>query len=117
MTKEKEIQKYMEKLGINKEEATQLWEDDHDGYESPEMKEMERKARQVKRYEKGDTPRKKSTRERKVDVEKKRLLNDCRVLIEGLGGVITKKNNEADFSFDFNDYHYTLKLIRHRDPK
>ena len=115
--KEKEIQKYMEKLGISKEEAEQLWKDDHEDFESPEMKEMKRKAKKINRREKSDAPRKKSVKERKVDEEKKRLLTNCRILVEGMGGVVTKTNNEADFSFDFNDYHYTMKLIRHRDPK
>ena len=30
--KEKEIRKYMEKLGISYEEAEQLWEDDQEDY-------------------------------------------------------------------------------------
>ena len=42
---------------------------------------------------------------------------DCKTLIEGLGGVVTKVNNEADFSFDYGTSHFTLKIIRHRDPK
>ena len=43
------IKNYMEKLGISKEEAVQLWEDDHEDFESPEMKEMGRKAKQISR--------------------------------------------------------------------
>ena len=111
------IKNYMEKLGISKEEAEQLWKDDHEDFESPEMKEMGRKAKQISRREKSDTPRKKSSRERKVDTEKKRILSNCKILVEGMGGIVTKVTNETDFSFDFNDYHYTLKIIRHRDPK
>lgn len=115
--KEKEIQKYMEKLGISKEEAEQLWKDDHEDFESPEMKEMGLKAKQISRREKSDAPRKKTSKERKVDTEKKRFLMDCKVLLEGLGCVVTKVNNEADFSFDYGTSHFTLKIIRHRDPK
>ena len=40
MTKEQEILNYMKKLDISREEAEQLWEDDHEGYESPEMVEI-----------------------------------------------------------------------------
>lgn len=115
--KEKEIQKYMSALGISREEAEQLWQDDHDDVVTPEMKEMERKAKQIKRYEKSDAPRKKTTKERKVDTDKKELLS---LLIEGL----TKKyprmvqvKNEAEFSFTFNENSYTVKLIKHRAPK
>ena len=113
----KEIETYMKKLGISREEAEQLWKDDHEDYVSPEMAEMERKAKAIKRYEKSSTPRKKTSRERKADKEKGRFLMDCKVLLEGLGCVVTKVNNEADFSFDYGTSHFTLKIIRHRDPK
>ena len=42
--------------------------------EALEMAKMEMKSKKLTRYEKSDTPRKKSTRERKVDHEKKRIL-------------------------------------------
>lgn len=117
MTKEEEIKVYMEKLGLSREEAEQLWKDDHSSYETPEMKQMEQKSKKLNRREKSTTPKKRNSRERKVDTEKKRILSNCKVLIEGMGGIVTKVTNETDFSFDFNDYHYTLKIIRHRAPK
>ena len=115
--KEKEIQKYMEKLGISREEAEQLWKDDHEDFESPEMKEMGLKAKKINRREKSDAPRKKSVKERKVDEEKKALLDCYRIVTEGHGAVVTEIKNETEFSFTLNDYHYTVKIIRHRAPK
>ena len=116
--KEKEIQKYMEKLDISREEAEQLWKDDHEGYESEEMKEMERKSKQIKRYEKSETIKKRTPKERKIDEEKKYLLNCYRILTEGLEGTtITAVKNEAEFSFTLNGNSYTIKLIKHRAPK
>lgn len=116
--KEKEIQNYMEKLGISREEAEQLWEDDHDDYVSPEMAEMEKKAKQLKRYTKGETPKKRTPKERKIDEEKKHLLDCYRILTEGLEGtIITAVKNEAEISFTLNENSYTLKLIKHRAPK
>lgn len=115
MTREETIQSYMEKLEISREEAEQLWKDDHDEVITPEMEEMEKKAKQIRRYEKSDAPKK--LRERKVDTEKKNILSCCKVLIEGLGGIVSKVNNEADFSFTFNGNFYTLKLVKHRAPK
>lgn len=111
--KEKEILTYMEKLGISREEAEQLWEDDHEDYVSPEMAEMERKAKQIKRYEKADAPRKKSTKERKVDNDKKYLLE---LLISAINeqNCIDSVKNEAEFSFTFNENSYTVKLVKHR---
>lgn len=85
--------------------------------EAEEMAEMEMKANGIRRYEKSDKPRKKSTRERKVDEEKKRLLFDAKTLIEGLGGNITNVKNEAEFSFTFNGNDYTFKLVKHRKKK
>lgn len=118
MTKEQEIQKYMEKLDISKEEATQLWEDDHEDYVSPEMAEMEKKAKQLKRYTKGEVSKKRTPKERKVDEEKKHLLDCYRILTEGLEGTaITAVKNEAEFSFTLNGNSYTVKLIKHRAPK
>ena len=118
MTKEQEIQKYMEKLDISREEAEQLWEDDHEGYESPEMAEMEKKAKQLKRYEKSGVAKKRTPKERKVDEEKKHLLACYRALTEGLEGTtITAVKNEAEFSFTLNGNSYTVKLIKHRAPK
>lgn len=117
MTKEQEIQKYMKKLDISRAEAEQLWQDDHDEVVTAEMAEMEKKAKQIKRYEKSDKKRKASTRERKVDEEKGRLIRDYKTLTEGLGGEITSIKNEAEFSFLFNGNSYTVKLIKHRPKK
>ena len=112
------IKNYMEKLGISKEEAVQLWKDDHEDYESPEMKEMGRKAKKMGHREKSDTPRKKTSRERKVDEEKKHLIACYRVFMMGYeGATVTAVKNEAEISFTLNGNSYTLKLIKHRAPK
>ena len=118
MTKEQEIQKYMEKLEISKEEAEQLWKDDHEDYVSPEMAKMEKKSKQMKRYTKGEVTKKRTPKERKVDEEKKHILDCYRVLTEGLKGTtITAVKNEAEFSFTLNENSYTVKLIKHRASK
>lgn len=117
MTKAEEIKMYMEKLDISKEEATQLWEDDHSDEVLPEVAEMEKKAKQIKRYEKSDNKRKTSTKERKIDAEKKFFLECFRVFVEGTGGTITAKKNEAEFSFVYGENNYTVKLIKHRPTK
>lgn len=115
--KEKEIQKYMEKLGISREEAEQLWKDDHEDFESPEMKEMGRKAKQIGRREKSDTPRKKVVRERKVDEDKKEIIQILDDALCCLVDNVYEVRNESEIRFEYNDYHYSVKLIRHRAPK
>jgi predicted ATP-grasp superfamily ATP-dependent carboligase len=112
-----EIEKNMKVLEISKKEAIEMWLDDNDYTENEVVEELTAKAKTVKRYEKADKPRKATTKERKVDEEKKRLLDLCRVPIEGAGGIVTNVKNEAEFSFTFGDNCYTVKLVKHRPPK
>lgn len=112
-----EIEKSMKALDISKKEAIEMWLDDNDYTENEVVEELTAKAKSVKRYEKADKPRKATTKERKVDEEKKRLLDLCRVPIEGAGGIVTNVKNEAEFSFTFGDNCYTVKLVKHRPPK
>ena len=114
--KEKEIKKYMDKLGISYEEAEQLWEDDQEDYIGEEGEQMTEKAKALKRYEKADTKRKKLTRERKVDTVKKYLLD---LIVEGLKGSVeyVEYQNEVSISFKYGEDNYSVKLTRHRPPK
>ena len=118
LTKEQEILKNMQLLKISREEAEQLWEDDHSDEVLPEVAEMEKKARKIKNYvSSAEKHKKKGTKERKVDEEKKRILNDVRVLVEGLQATNVTLKNEAELSFTLNENDYTFKLIKHRKPK
>ena len=68
---------------------------------------------QKRRYVKSDKPRKKAERVRKVDEEKK-------VILEKLMSVVDVKKtvkNEAEFSFNLNGTDYTVKLVKHRPKK
>lgn len=112
-----ELAENMKALGISKEEAIDMWLFDNDYEDNEEVDEMTVKAKAVKRYEKGDAPRKAVKKERKVDEEKKELLNLCRIPIEGAGGNVTNIKNEAEFSFTFGNNSYTIKLVKHRPPK
>ena len=112
-----ELAENMKALGISKEEAIDMWLFDNDYEDNEEVEEMTVKAKAVKRYEKRDAPRKTVKKERKVDEEKKELLNLCRIPIEGAGGHVTNIKNEAEFSFTFGNNSYTIKLVKHRPPK
>lgn len=112
-----ELKNNMTSLGITKEEAIEMWLDDNDYTTNEEAEEMTKKAKAVKRYEQSGKPRAKAQKERKVDEEKKRLLNLCRIPIEGAGGVVTEVKNEAEFSFTMGANKYTVKLVKHRPPK
>lgn len=116
--KEKEICKNMKILQISREEAEQLFEDDHSDEILPEVAEMEKKAKQLKRhYETADKKeRKASTRERKVDKEKKFLLAEIEKVI---GKIATIQNikTETEISFLYKNSEYSIKLTKHRKKK
>jgi len=111
-----EIEKNMKILDISKEEAIEMWLDDNDYTENEEVEELTAKAKSVKRYEKADKPRKERKVERKVDEEKKHLIN---ILVTSLNGEVSNISvkNEAEFSFICNENSYTVKLVKHRPPK
>lgn len=109
MDKEKLIAKIMKECEQDGEPVTKE--------EAEEMAEMEIKANADRHYEKSDKPRKASTKERKVDETKKRLLADCKVLLEGLGANILVIKTETEITFSFDNDEYSLKLIKHRKAK
>lgn len=84
--------------------------------EALEMAKMELGAKEIKRYEKSDTPKKKKTRERKVDPAKKMLLGLIEIELRDIV-TNTKMKNEAEMSFTFDGDNYTVKLIKHRKEK
>ena len=128
--KEKEIQNYIEKLGISREEAEQLWEDDHDDYVSPEMAEMEKKAKQLKRYTKGETPKKRTPKKKEEDPIKREIIstvanNLSRCVFDTLKDpecfnephLIHVRNPERYIDFKIGEDSYTITLTKHRAPK
>lgn len=117
MTKQEQIEKYMKSLGISKEEAEQLWEDDQEDFIGEEGEEMTKKAKEIKRYEKADKPKgERKPKERKVDLDKKKLLELCEKALEDYVFDLTVKT-ETEISFEFQNENYTLKLTKHRKPK
>lgn len=111
-----EIQHNMKALGISEKEAIDMWLDDNDYTENEVVEELTKKAKTVKRYEQADKPRKKVAKERKVDEEKKNLIN---ILVTALGNEVNNISvkNEAEISFICNENSYTIKLVKHRPPK
>lgn len=111
-----DIEKYVKKLDISKEEAIEMWLDDNDYTENEVVEQLTEKAKSVRRYEKSDKARKPSTKERKVDAEKGYLLS---ILMEAIKNedCIDSVKNEAEFSFRHGENSYTVKLVKHRPPK
>lgn len=115
--KEKEIRKHMEKLGLTRVQAEQLWLEDNSNEVLPEVAEMERKVKECgRRYEKSDSARKTSTRERKVDQEKKEIIEMMAAVLSQHYCIDTIKT-ETEILFSDGDVRYTLKLTRHRNKE
>ena len=113
-----ELEKSIKLFNLSKEEAIQLWLDDNDYTTNEVVEELSEKAKKnIKRYEQSDKKRKPSTKERKVDEEKKKFLEGFRIFVEGCGGRLTNKKNEAEFSFTYDENDYTVKLVKHRAKK
>lgn len=112
-----DIEKIQKNNGVSYNEAVYAWLVDEEYIDDETVDELSEKAKQnIKRYEKSDKERKKSTRERKVDENKAYLLQ---ILMNAIKNEysITGVKNEAEFAFSMGEDNYTVKLIKHRPPK
>lgn len=122
MTKEQEIQKHMQVLGLTREQAEQLWEDDNSDFVSEEMAEMERKAKANRRYEQSDKPRAKAKREPKIDQEKVNIIDfiwGCMLNNTHIMELddIEVSNPQREITFRVGENEYSLVLTKHRPKK
>jgi hypothetical protein len=129
MSKEDEIKKYMEKLQISRDEAEQLYYDDHSDEVLPEVAEMEKKAKSMgRRYENDKTAdRKKTSKPKKEDAEKRRLIElfnytllEPTIVDSELPFVISDvsiKNLEREILFTVGENEYSITLTKHRKSK
>lgn len=122
--KEKEIKNFMDKLQISKEEAEQLWLDDHNDAISAEAEEMERKAKQNgRRYETDKSKKREVHREKKIDPVKvsvirylKNCLRHCTDTDLDIVSVAII-NEQREIMFMIGDSNYSITLTKHRDKK
>ena len=122
MTKEQEIQKHMQVLGLTREQAEQLWEDDNSDYVSEEMAEIERKAKANRRYEQSDKPRAKAKREPKIDQEKVNIIDfiwGCMLNNTHIMQLddVEVSNPQREITFRVGENEYSLVLTKHRPKK
>lgn len=119
---EKQAKGHMKKLGLSYDEAKQLVIDDkrmNDGEDlyplTSEQEAVSKSARSVTDAPKVYTFGKKS---KKVDDEKKKIIDAIIENIKNLGGVVTEIiNDEREFKFTFNDTGYKIVLSKPRVPK
>ncbi len=124
MSKEEQIQKYMVSLGLSREDAEQLWEDDQADFIGEEGEEMTQKAKQIRRYEQAEKPREKTQRKQKIDEEKVAILS---WILDGLMNrhrlveeddwdfeEVNLVNPQKEITFKVGENEYSISLIKHR---
>ena len=119
---EKRIASLMKNLGCTREEAIAvIMEDDEIDHMTSKEVNADLTAEQKKAVKSATKTGTRKTgtikRERKVDEIKKRLINNYRVLLEGMGATVEPLTTEAEMHFTFEGESYTVKLIKHRKGK
>lgn len=117
---EKEIEKQMKANKCTREEALEIltwdYEIDHGNTENGALtKEQKALVRKITKADKDPTVKRSVKRERKVNENKK-------VLIEKIASALTETENlsvktETEISFTYNGKQYTVKLTEHREKK
>lgn len=113
MTREEQILDFMKKLEISRKEAEQLLEDDENDFIGEDGEKMSQKAKENRRYEKSDEPKVKKPREKKIDEDKKKIIEILQKALTDNGYNATIVN--VDKAIDFGCY--TVNLVKHRPPK
>lgn len=127
MTKEQQIQQYMKSLGISKEEAEQLYEDDKADFIGEKGEQMTQKAKEVRRYEQSEKKKARKPKEKKIDQEKIRLielLNYCLMNPQYIDDElpfsiesVSVVNNQKEIMFNVGENEYSVTLTKHRIKK
>lgn len=114
-----QVKNLMQTLNISEAEALEIIEEDKEIdrgaklHELPEdLKAGAKKARRADRKKPAEIHR-----ERKVDETKKRLLDYCRIPLEGAGAKVLEMKTETEILFSYGEDTYTLKLTKHRPAK
>lgn len=127
MDKEKIIKDYMKKLGISREEAEQLYEDDLEDFIGEEGEAMTEKAKAIKIRGDSEEKKKKTTRQPKIDELKVSILeyiadrmqsrHCCVEEDEWDFDEILIKNPQKEITFMVDNCEYSLTLTKHRPKK
>lgn len=113
-----EIDKLMDALDISLAEACETWLADNDKVENEEQNALDKTAKGKRRYEKSGDARKKSTKERKVDENKRFLLEIMQKALENETNAVNfTVKTETELSFAYENEQYTVKLTKHRPKK
>lgn len=118
-----ELESIQKGLQVTKEEAIQIYLEDNEYLENTEQVALDKKAKDNKitatiHKAQSGKERKKTTRERKPDIEKEQIIKDLKEFLteKGMKKVeITNKSKIIEFNIGEN--HYKLDLIKTRAKK
>lgn len=119
---EARIEKLMSTLNCSRDEAIEIIKEDEE-IDGMSMKEVnadltEEQKKAVKAATKTGTKKRTAVkRERKIDPVKKQLINNVRILLEGMKANVEPLTNETDLHFTYEGASYSIKLTKHRPPK
>ena len=105
--KQAKLTKLMQTLNISKKEAEEIIQEDEEIDHGAKLHEL---PEELKSPVKGN-------RERKVDEEKKFLLELLQAPLQSAGAIALEMKTETEVSFTYGENRYTLKLTKHRPPK
>lgn len=127
MDKEKIIKDYMKKLGISREEAEQLYEDDLEDFIGEEGEAMTEKAKAIKIRGDSEEKKKKTTRQPKIDELKVSILEYIADRMQSRHCCVEEdewdfdeifiKNPQKEITFMVDNCEYSLTLTKHRPKK
>lgn len=127
MNKEKIIKDYMKKLGISREEAEQLYEDDLEDFIGEEGEAMTEKAKAIKIRGDSEEKKKKTTRQPKIDELKVSILEYIADRMQSRHCSVEEdewdfdeifiKNPQKEITFMVDNCEYSLTLTKHRPKK
>ena len=127
MDKEKIIKDYMKKLGISREEAEQLYEDDLEDFIGEEGEAMTEKAKAIKIRGDSEEKKKKTTRQPKIDELKVSILEYIADRMQSRHCSVEEdewdfdeifiKNPQKEITFMVDNCEYSLTLTKHRPKK
>lgn len=118
-----ELESIQKGLQVTKEEAIQIYLEDNEYLENTEQVALDKKAKDNKitatiHKAQSDKERKKTTRERKPDIEKEQIIKDLKEFLTEKGMVKVEITNKSKIiEFNIGENHYKLDLIKTRAKK
>jgi phage gp29-like protein len=117
---EKQILNAMKSLDLTREEAIEMLSADEEidkGAKLFELSDEQKKVAKEMTTAGGGKHKEHKPRERKVDADKKEIMQTLDDALCDLVDNVEEPKNESEISFTYNGASYTIKLIKHRPPK